>query len=312
MIAIGVDLGGTKLEVQLFDKQWQVVARNRVATPTRYQALVTVLASQIEWADRQAGKLLPVGIGAPGLINPVNGLALTANVCATGHPLPADIARTVQRPVTYMNDCRALALSEVTFGAGRGHRIALSMVLGTGIGGGITVDGNLLQGATNTGGEFGHISLSGYLLKKYNLPVVSCGCGRDGCVETYASGPGLSRLAEIVVGAALSPQAIVEKRQTDSSCRDVWNIWCELTADLLRSLTLTADPDIIVLAGGLSKIENITDDLSLAARAAQIGGFGIAPIVLAQGGDSSGARGAALAAYKAVYPDYRFLTGQTG
>lgn len=299
MNAIGVDLGGTKIEVQLFDKDWQVVARNRVTTPDDYPRLVTAVASQIEWADKTAQQTLPVGIGAPGMINPETGLALMANVCGMDKPLPDDIERAINRQVTYVNDCRALALSEVIFGAGKGYRVTLSMVLGTGIGGGITVDGKLLQGATNTGGEFGHISVSPDLMQKYSLPLVECGCGRTGCIETYVAGPGLTRIAEVITGHALTPQQIARQRQSHAPSQQVWYVWCELAADLLRSLTLTVDPDIIILAGGLSQIEGITNDLTYAASRAQIGDFGIAPIVLAQGGDTSGARGAAFAAYQA-------------
>ncbi len=300
MKAIGIDLGGTKIEVQTFDQDWQVVDRHRVATPEDYPELVLALASLIDRADKKAQQVLPVGIGAPGLINPATGLALMANVCAMGKPLPRDIQTAIKRPVTYMNDCRALALSEVVFGAGQSSRIALAMILGTGIGGGVTVDGKLLQGATNAGGEFGHISVSPYLLQKYNLPLIDCGCGRSGCVETYVAGPGLTRLSEVVTGHSFSPPQIAQQRHSDQSLQKVWTIWCELAADLLRSLTLTVDPDIIILAGGLSQINGIAADLTQAANQAQIGDFGIAPIVLAQGGDSSGARGAAYAAFRAM------------
>lgn len=299
MKAIGLDLGGTKIEVQLFDQDWQVVARNRVTTPDDYPELISAVVSQIEWADKKAQQQLPVGIGAPGLINPETGLVLMANVCATGMPLPKDVERSINRAVTYVNDCRALALSEVIFGAGKGSRVALSMVLGTGIGGGITVDGKLLQGATNTGGEFGHISVSPYLMHKHKLPLVDCGCGRTGCIETYVAGPGMTRIAEVITGQSLTPPQISQQRHTDVPSQKVWYVWCELAADLLRSLTLTVDPDIIILAGGLSQIDGITTDLTKAANRAQIGDFGIAPIVLAQGGDSSGARGAAYAAFQA-------------
>ena len=111
MIAAGIDLGGTKIEAQVFDSAWNRVASNRVATPTTYSDLVAAMVGQIHWADQAAGFALPIGIAAAGLINPVTGLALTANLPATGHPFPADIAAAAGRPVTYVNDCRAQALS---------------------------------------------------------------------------------------------------------------------------------------------------------------------------------------------------------
>ena len=298
MTAVGIDLGGTKIETQVFDDDWRVIARNRVATPRDYDALVAAVASQIAWADGKTGVPAPVGIGAAGLINPVTGLALTANLVASGKPLPSDVATAAGRAVTYVNDCRALALSEAVFGAGRGHRTVVSLILGTGVGGGIAIDGAILHGPTQTGGEFGHTPAPAHLVAKYGLPIVQCGCGRMGCSETYIAGPGLSRIAKALIGSALTPQDIAAKRHAESA--QVWQAWCDLVADLMRTLILTIDPDIIVLGGGLSQIDGVIDDLTTAAHAAQIGDFSIPPIVLAQGGDTSGARGAAYAAWNGV------------
>lgn len=298
MTAVGIDLGGTKIETQVFGDDWQVIARNRVATPRDYDGLVAAVAGQIAWADQQTGAPAPVGIGAAGLVNPVTGLALTANLVASGKPFPADIAKAAGRTVTYVNDCRALALSEAVFGAGKGHRTVMSLIMGTGIGGGIAVDGAILQGPTRTGGEFGHTAAPAHLVAKYDLPVVQCGCGRMGCCETYIAGPGLGRIARTLTGRDLTSQEIAAARHTEFA--PVWQAWCELVADLLRTLILTVDPDIVVLGGGLSQIDKVVDDLTVATQTAQIGDFSIPPIVLAQGGDTSGARGAALAACNEV------------
>ena len=296
MTAVGIDLGGTKIETQIFDENWSVVARQRHQTPSDYTDLVRAMAEQIAWADAQTGNPAPVGIGAAGLVNPVDGLALTANLPATGHPFPADIAEAAGRPITYVNDCRALALSEAVFGQGQGHRTVMALILGTGIGGGICVGGRILQGPTLTGGEFGHTSAPAHLVHDYGLPIVRCGCGRMGCIETYIAGPGLSRLAMHMTGETRSAPEIAEERRGAMS--GVWRVWCALTADLLHTLTLTADPDIIVLGGGLTRIEDVTTDLQQAAQAAQLRNFAVPPMVLAQGGDTSGARGAAYAAWQ--------------
>lgn len=296
MTAVGIDLGGTKIETQVFDDAWSVVARRRHETPKDYPDLVRVMAEQIAWAEEQAKASVPVGIGAAGLVNPVTGLALTANLAATGHPFPADIAKAAGRNITYVNDCRALALSEAMFGQGKGHRTVMSLILGTGVGGGICVDGRILQGPTMTGGEFGHTSAPAHLVSKHGLPVIQCGCGRMGCIETYIAGPGLSRLARHVAGQDLTPPQIAAER--DGSLAEVWQIWCALTADLLHTLTMAADPDIIVLGGGLTRIDGLADDLSLAMADAQLSGFATPPLALAQGGDASGARGAAYAAWQ--------------
>ena len=282
--------------MQLFDADWNVAARNRVATPKEYPTLINALIEQIEWIDQNADAEIPIGIGAAGLANPNTGLALTANLCATGKPLPGDINKAAGRSITYVNDCRSLALSEAVFGVGKGHNSVMSLIIGTGVGGGISVNGKLLPGPTKTGGEFGHISASAYLMKKHGLNFERCGCGAMGCIETLISGPGMGRIAKSVMAAALSPPEITAARKTDADARKVWQIWCELTADLLRNLTLTVDPDIIALAGGLSQIPNVAKDLNAALLDAQLGDFGVPPIVCAQGGDSSGARGAAYAA----------------
>ncbi len=297
MKAIGIDLGGTKIETQVFDDNWSVVARQRHDTPRDYADLVRVVVEQIKWAEAQANTDTPVGIGAAGLINPHDGLALTANLPATGKPFPADIAAAAGRPVTYINDCRALALSEAVFGQGKGHRTVMSVILGTGVGGGVCVDQRILQGPTLTGGEFGHTSAPAHLIAQHYLPIRQCGCGLMGCIETYIAGPGLQQLAKHITGQDLTPRQIAAAR--DSAMAPVWRVWCELTADLLHTLTLTLDPDMIVLGGGLSRIAGITDDLALAAKSAQFAGFDSPPLVLAQAGDTSGARGAAYAAWQA-------------
>ena len=297
MKAIGIDIGGTKMEAQVFDDAWSVAVRRRRDTPKDYADLVTELADLIRWADAQTSGTVPVGIGAAGLVNPKTGLALTANLVATGQLFPADIACTIGRPVTYMNDCRALALSEAIFGQGKGRRTVMALILGTGVGGGIAVDGAILQGPTHTGGEFGHTSAPAHLVAKHDLPIWRCGCGRMGCIETYIAGPGLVRLAKHILGTDLTTVEIAARRNIDTG--PVWQVWCDFSADLLHSLTLTADPDLIVLGGGLTHIDRLVEDLSTAARRAQIGDFSVPEIVLAQGGETSGARGAAYAAWQA-------------
>lgn len=295
-VAAGIDLGGTKIEVQLFDGEWKISHRNRVPTPKDYPALVQAMADQIRWADDNAGQAVPVGVGAAGLLHPDTGLALTANLAASNKPFKRDIETAVGRQITYVNDCRAMALSEAIFGIGKGKRTVVALILGTGIGGGIAVDGTILQGPTLTGGEFGHTAAPAHLVSKYNLPVVQCGCGRMGCTETYIAGPGMSRLAKALTGQEITPPEIAARRSGDMA--QVWSVWCEMTAELLHTLTMTVDPDMIVLGGGLSQIDGVVDDLSTAALRAQIGNFGTAKLVLAEGGDTSGARGAAYAAWQ--------------
>ncbi|CUH51420.1 ROK family protein [Shimia marina] len=296
MTAAGIDLGGTKCEVRLFDEAWTEVARHRTATPQTYGALVQTVAGQVAWAEAQCGSKLPVGIGAAGLINPHTGITLTANLPATGRAFPSDINAACGRAITYVNDSHAMALSEAVFGAGQGHDTVISLILGTGIGGGVVVKQSLISGPTATGGEVGHTAAPAHLIAQHNLPVYPCGCGRQGCIETYISGPGMARLAKTLTGKDVTPQEIAARRHGDMA--EVWALWCALTAELLHSLTLMVDPNLIILGGGLSQINGVIPALSKAAQTAQIGDLPAAHLTLAQGGDSSGARGAAYAAWQ--------------
>ena len=293
MIAAGIDLGGTKIEAQVFDSGWNRVESHRIPTPATYDALVDAMTTQIRWVESHSHVGIPIGIAAAGLINPKTGLALTANLPATGHPFPADIATAAGRPITYVNDCRAQALSEATFGAAKGFRTALSLNLGTGLAGGIVINGQLLPGPTGLGGEFGHFALPANVIHEHNLPILRCGCGRMGCTETLIAGPGLSRLHHHLTGQSLTPEHITQDRSTQT-----WIIWCQLTAEMIHTLCLTVDPDIIVLAGGLSRADGLIPDLTAALTHAQLSGYGAPLLRLAEGGDTTGARGAAYAAAK--------------
>lgn len=296
MIAAGIDLGGTKIEAQIFDSGWNRVDSRRVATPKDYDSLVRAMVDQIAWVAGKAGQV-PVGISAAGLVNPVTGLALTANLPASGRPFPADIAAAAGRRITYVNDCRAQALSEAMFGAARGFKTAMGLNLGTGLAGGVVVDGRLLDSPTGTGGEFGHFPLAAGPMIRHGLPVLACGCGRMGCTETLIAGPGLARIVALKTGRNMVPQEIVAQK-SDPNIAECWAIWLELLTDLLVTLTLTLDPACVVLGGGLARAVGLVDELTAALQQAQLAGYGIPVIRLAEGGDATGARGAAYAAYK--------------
>ncbi len=295
-LAAGIDLGGTKIEAQLFDSGWNRVLSHRIPTPQGYPDLVAAVAVQIAWIEGHFPGL-PIGIAAAGLVNPSTGLALTANLSATGKPFPADIAALAGRPITYINDCRAQTLSEVQFGAAKGYRSALSLNLGTGLAGGIVVDGRLLTGPTGLGGEFGHFALPAPTVLEHNLPILPCGCGRFGCTETLIAGPGLSRIVAHATGRHLTPELIVTLRKTDPQISACWVIWCELCAELIHTLCLTVDPGCIVLAGGLSRAPDLIPDLTKALTKGALPGYAAPVILLAEGGDTTGARGAAYAAF---------------
>ena len=268
MIAAGIDLGGTKIEAQVFDSGWNRVETHRIATPTTYDDLVQAMVSLIDWIESKS-QGLPIGIAAAGLIHPTTGLALTANLPATGRPFPADIAKAAGRAVIYINDCRAQTLSEARFGAAKGFRTAVSLNLGTGLAGGIAA----------------------HIVAQYDLPIIRCGCGRLGCTETLIAGPGLTRIHHHLTGKTLTPEAITKDRSSQT-----WAVWCQLTAEVIHTLCMTVDPDCIVLAGGLSRADGLIPDLGTALTRAQLPGYAAPLLRLAEGGDTTGARGAAYAA----------------
>ncbi len=293
MIAAGIDLGGTKIEAQVFAADWSLQARNRWPTPKDYPSLVTAMAEAIRWCETH-GQNLPIGISAAGLINPATGLALTSNLPATGKPFPTDIATAAGRPIAWINDCRALTLSEATLGAAKGADPAVGLILGTGVAGGVVTGGKLLPSPAQTGGEFGHFPLAAAPITAHSLPILTCGCGRQGCVETYLSAPGLARIAAQPTGAQHSPESIVAGRRTTPTFAVAWDIWLDLATEFLVTLCLTIDPQVIVIGGGLSRTPGLTDDLTSRLTQAMLKGFPIPAIRLAEGGDASGARGAAL------------------
>lgn len=296
MTAAGIDLGGTKIEAQIFDGDWRLTDRRRIETPQDYSGLVGAMTDQIAWIDSMTGATPPIGVAAAGLVNPATGLAYTANLPATGHPFPFDISRAAGRHITYVNDCRALTLSEAMFGAARGLTPVVGLILGTGIGGGVAVEGRLVTGPAMVGGEFGHTCAPAHLVMQHGLPIVRCGCGRMGCIETLIAGPGLTRIALSVTGQALTPPEVIAAKAKDQKTAVVYEIWCELVAELLMTLSFTIDPAAIVLGGGLSNIPGLVADLTVAQTRVQLPGFATPKIMLAEAGDASGARGAAYAA----------------
>jgi N-acetylglucosamine kinase len=296
MNAAGIDLGGTKIEAQVFREDWTLAGRQRWPTPKDYPALVQAMTDAIRWCETH-GENLPIGISAAGLINPVTGLALTSNLPATGKPFPADITATAGRPIAWINDCRALTLSEATLGAAKGADPAVGLILGTGVAGGVVTGGKLLPSPARTGGEFGHFPLAAAPLIAHNLPLLACGCGRKACVETYLSAPGLARIAAHLTGQTHSPESIVADRGATPAFQMAWDIWLDLATEFLVTLCFTLDPQVIVLGGGLSRAPGLTDDLTTRLTKATLTGFPIPAIRLAEGGDASGARGAAIHAF---------------
>jgi N-acetylglucosamine kinase len=293
----GIDLGGTKIEARLFDgSETTTLEKRRIPTPkTNYADMLAGVVEQISWL-RGFDPYLPIGIAVPGVIDPETGESFASNIPSTGHAIGPDLERRLGTKVPVINDCMAFALSEATGGAAQGDCVTMGLILGTGVGGGLCINGDIPPRHAGLAVEIGHIGLSARALARHNLPLLACGCGQTACVENYISGTGLSNISEQVLGTRLSGEEIA--RAASPETRKVMEIWADLTGDCLLTIQLMLDPDSIVLGGGLSNIAGVTDLLTQSLLRQRLGSTKLPKIVTAQHGDSSGARGAALVATK--------------
>lgn len=295
----GIDLGGTKIEACLFDEEFNAVLKHRTATPTdSFDALLRALLDQYGWLRAQAGSSrLTVGFGIPGLVEAETGLALTANLPSMGKPLRQELSRLLGFDAPMENDCKCFALSEANGGAGEGFDTVFGLILGTGCGGGVCYRGQLVTGRNGLPGEVGHTGISVSAAPGRSFPVRVCKCGRQGCYETVVSGPGMMALAKALHGLEMTAEEIAERAAVnDPIASDVLTVWADVLCELLRSIQATVDPDCVVLGGGLSRMQGITELLVERMPAHMIGGTRHPVIRVARFGDSSGVRGAAMLA----------------
>jgi len=251
MQRIGIDLGGTKTEAIVMDTAGRILLRERRPTPQAdgYEAILANIRSLVIDLERQVGGRCHVGIGTPGAISARTGCLKNSNtVCLNGKPLPADLERLLGREVRIANDANCFALSEAIDGAGQGQPVVFGVILGTGVGGGIVIDGQLLAGAQHIAGEWGHNVL--------DADGPPCYCGKRGCVETFLSGPGLARDHAAHGGdAALDAQAIVARAAAgDALAEAAMQRYLERFGRALSVVVNILDPHATVLGGGLSNV----------------------------------------------------------
>jgi len=286
----GIDLGGTKIEARLYDRGFEELDRRRIATPTQsYEEMLAAIVDQACWLDK-ASTGLRVGLGVPGVINPYSGEMLTANLPATGRTLEADLKAAFGRHIPCINDCSAFALSEAILGAGQGSVSVVGLVIGTGVAGGHILNRAPIPDLNNQHGEYGHLPMPAEIVQNHKLPVLACGCGKMGCFETMISGPGLEALAQLKTGQSAKTPEIV----TDAAYADVMTIWTDIVAELIAILARAIDPHTIVLGGGLGMVDGLPDRLMRVLPGKLLANTKPPHIAPAQGGDASGARGAAL------------------
>lgn len=294
---IGIDLGGTKIEVIALDDtgaRSAILRRHRVPTPAGdYQRILDTVAELVESTENLAGRKGTVGIGTPGAISPATGLLKNSNsTVLNGKPLDRDLVARLGRPIRMDNDANCLALSEALDGAAADARVVFAVILGTGVGGGLVVDRQVHVGRNRIAGEWGHNPLP--WPNADELPGPSCYCGKRGCLETFLSGPGLAREYRARTGHEKTAADISDAAtRRDPAARECLDIYQDRLARGLAAVVNIVDPDKIVLGGGLSRIESLYDTLPSLLRKYAFSADAGTPVVPAMHGDSSGVRGAA-------------------
>jgi fructokinase len=293
-LRIGIDLGGTKIEAAALDAAGAITLRRRVGTPAAgYEAIVETIAELVESLEAELGARASVGIATPGAQSLVDRRIKNANsTCLNGRPLKEDLERRLDREVRMANDANCFALSEAVDGAARGAGSVFGVILGTGVGGGIVIDGRIVTGANAIAGEWGHNPLP--LPDTSDHPLPLCYCGRRGCVETYLSGPGLAADFARTAGQRLDATEIAQGAESgDSQCVAAMDRYELRLARALSGVINILDPEVIVLGGGLSNVRRLYGNLPVRCKEFVFSDDIRTRIVPPMHGASSGVRGAA-------------------
>ena len=296
-IRIGVDLGGTKIEALAIDAAGHELARRRIPSPSHdYSQIVEAVRGLVGDLEKGLGRRAQAGIGTPGAVSRVDGRMKNANsTVLNGRPFARDIAAALAREVRVENDANCFALSEATDGAGSGHRVVFGVILGTGVGGGIVVDGRVWGGANAIAGEWGHNEMPSRT--EAGLPDTLCYCGRRRCIETFVSGPALAadhRRRAPEAPPSLDAAGIAALADAgDVAARATMARFYERLAAALATVINVVDPDVVVLGGGLSNLAPLCEELRARLTAHVFSDALTTEVVRNRHGDSSGVRGAA-------------------
>ncbi len=288
---IGIDLGGTKTEILCLSPDGQEVLRKRILSPQgNYSATVTAIRDLVLSAEQETGHKGTVGIGIPGSISKHTRRVKNANsTWLIDHPLQDDLSQALERDVRMANDANCFALSEATDGAAREGQSVFGVILGTGVGGGLVVEKQILNGLNGVAGEWGHNPLPWAL--EGERPGQPCYCGQSGCIETFLSGPALARTFENICGTKIDSKEI--PNLPDDITDPVFLIYENRLARALASVINLFDPDVIVLGGGVSNVDRWYQTVPDLWTRWVFGKECDTKLVKAKHGDSSGVRGAA-------------------
>ena len=289
---IGIDLGGTKIEAARLAPDGSIAWRQRTPTPSGYPAIIAAIAGLVAAAEAGLDQPASVGLGIPGTISPATGLVKNANTrVLIGQALDRDLAAALSRPVRIENDANCFALSEAADGAGAGHRCVFGVIIGTGCGGGIVVDGRVLPGRNRIAGEWGHTPLP--WPRPDELPLPPCWCGQHGCLELYLAGPGLAKSLARTCDAPNAAELPALAAARDAHAQAALDRHADRLARGLAVIMNVLDPDVIVLGGGLSNMDHLYDQVPRLMQRHVFSDVTATPVLRNRHGDSSGVRGAA-------------------
>ena len=293
-VRVGVDLGGTKIEFVALEKDGRELHRHRVATPRQdYDGTVRAIKEGVEAIEKELHRTATVGVGIPGTMSLLTHTVKNANsTWMIGKPFDKDLSTALGREVRCANDANCLAVSEATDGAGAGKRVVFAVILGTGCGGGLAVEGRVHNGRNGVAGEWGHMTMPWMRPEEYPGP--GCYCGAKGCIETFISGTGLEADYERATGTKLRGKEILAKSEGgDAQANACLERYEDRLTRSLAGLINILDPDVIVLGGGVSQVPRLYKNVPNRLKDYVFGREADTPILVAKHGDASGVRGAA-------------------
>ncbi|EMH4161430.1 N-acetylglucosamine kinase [Pluralibacter gergoviae] len=294
----GFDIGGSKIALGAFDAGRQLLWETRIPTPhDSYEAFLDAVCGLVDSADARFNTCGSVGVGIPGMPETADGTLYAANVpAASGRTLRADLSSRLNRDVRLDNDANCFALSEAWDDEFTDYPLVMGLILGTGVGGGLVLNGKSITGHSYITGEFGHIRLPVDALEVVgrDFPLTRCGCGQRGCIENYLSGRGFAWLYEHYYQQALSgPEIVARWEQGDARAREHVERYLDLLAVCLGNILTIVDPDLLVIGGGLSNFSVITEGLATRLPRHLLPVARVPRIEQARYGDAGGMRGAA-------------------